>query len=623
MEEDIRKQGMLYLQQQRFGKKWKRVWSVLYRESSCSISRLEFFECKDGGSIEKSDKNLRKQQEHKKVIRLADCIRVSEVEMDGCPRDTGPFLIETTEKIYIFAAERQHLDDWTHKLCEIAFPMSWMEHSVKRGSLQRGNRVDEDEGMEDNSLYSGREAVCVFKVGVRRTEASDRCRLKGDVVLRADADALVMLDKTGDVVYAWPYRFLRRFGRDKSTFSFEAGRRCDSGEGNFEFDTKQGNFLFQAVESAINLQRISLPQRQTSGGGQVSPETLQDLNLPPLPFNPPLFQGRALTLPPPRSHVTQPPAAQAADGVYSMVTEPSNIKMSHHKEDESVSSSPQQQQHRPLLTHLEPPVDKTLTGVKSLTLDTRDLPIPRKNQVKMISSCPLPHAGPEPDPNLAPGPNPNPTFSSKSRPNPDQTYSRITLPASERATRREKRGGGLAPPCTPPLVPPEPEYSLPFDTIAMKVMTNILNSHQADSGIDPLYDSIDEMKIRNIFPSDAEAVGMTYRKVEHIYDEPEGCAVPSAQKPPTSEYDDPEEMRGDAWRIMGTAADPKGHEYPYNPRVDDYAVPKRQQRVCLVTQRTKEGEEEEEEEEEPQKDGEEQRGKQRDSPYNNVNIKMA
>ena len=28
---------------------------------------------------------------------------------------------------------------------------------MKRGSLQRGNRVDEDEGMEDNSLYSGRE----------------------------------------------------------------------------------------------------------------------------------------------------------------------------------------------------------------------------------------------------------------------------------------------------------------------------------------------------------------------------------------------------------------------------------------------------------------------------------
>ncbi|GLD70154.1 docking protein 2-like protein [Lates japonicus] len=39
--------------------------------------------------------------------------------------------------------------------------MNWTEHGVKRGSLQRGNRVDEDERMEDNSLYSGRETVLV------------------------------------------------------------------------------------------------------------------------------------------------------------------------------------------------------------------------------------------------------------------------------------------------------------------------------------------------------------------------------------------------------------------------------------------------------------------------------
>lgn len=58
------------------------------------------------------------------VIRLSDCIRVTEVVMDGCPRDTGPFLVETTEKTFMFAADREQLDDWTQKLCEIAFPVS-------------------------------------------------------------------------------------------------------------------------------------------------------------------------------------------------------------------------------------------------------------------------------------------------------------------------------------------------------------------------------------------------------------------------------------------------------------------------------------------------------------------
>lgn len=49
------------------------MWCVLYRESSCSISRLEFYECKDGGNAEKNDKTLRKQQEHKKVQQTLLC----------------------------------------------------------------------------------------------------------------------------------------------------------------------------------------------------------------------------------------------------------------------------------------------------------------------------------------------------------------------------------------------------------------------------------------------------------------------------------------------------------------------------------------------------------------------
>ncbi|XP_008299094.1 docking protein 2 [Stegastes partitus] len=395
-----------------------------------------------------------------------------------------------------------------------------------------------------------------FRVCVRRTEASDRCRLKGDAVLRADGDALRLLDRTGDFLYTWPYRYLRRFGRDKSTFSFEAGRRCESGEGSFEFDTKQGNLLFQAVEAAINLQKVSAPLRQTSGGGQ------------------------------------------AAGGVYSLVTEPPNLHTVHHKDKESGGAAAQQQQpQRPPLSRLEPPVDKALTGVKSLTLDTRGAAAPRKNQVKMISSCPLPHES-----GSAPKPGP--------APNQDQTYSRITLSA-ERQSRREKRSGSVAPPCTPPLLTKEPEYSLPFDTIASSVMADLLDQQPPggrESGADPLYDSIDEMKIRNVF----EAV-----KVEHIYDEPEGCAAGGGQIQPGSVYDDPEEMRGDAWRIMGTPADPKGHEYPYNPRVDDYAVPKRPQRAFSAVQST--SEEEQEQGAEPE---EEQREELQDSPYTNVMVKM-
>lgn len=60
-------------------------------------------------------------------------------------------------------------------------------------------------------------SVCEFRVCVRRTEASDRCRLKGDYLLRADVDALLLIDMCREAVLTWPYRYLRRFGRDKVT----------------------------------------------------------------------------------------------------------------------------------------------------------------------------------------------------------------------------------------------------------------------------------------------------------------------------------------------------------------------------------------------------------------------
>lgn len=274
-------------------------------------------------------------------------------------------------------------------------------------------------------------------------------------------------------------------------------------------------------------------------------------------------------------------------------------------------------------------MDKILTGVKSLTLDTRGLPVPRKNQVKMISSCPLPNASPESSPTLTPGPGsnatPNPRLSPKlsSNPDPGQAYSEINLPgAGVRSTKKERRGGGTPGLCTPPLINKVQEYSLPFDMLASNLMSNILNLRQADgSGPDPLYDSIDDMMVRNVFRND----NIVQRKVDHIYDEPEGCAAAGPEATPTVVYDDPEEMRGNAWRIMGTPTDPKGHEYPYNPRVDDYAVPKRPKRAFVTTQNTTEEEPEhtqEEEEPEEEEDEEKVEEEERDSPYKNVMVKM-
>lgn len=52
---------------------------------------------------------------------------------------------------------------------------------------------------------------------MRPTEASERCRLRGSYTLRTGKSALELWGgpEPRTQLYSWPYRFLRRFGRDK------------------------------------------------------------------------------------------------------------------------------------------------------------------------------------------------------------------------------------------------------------------------------------------------------------------------------------------------------------------------------------------------------------------------
>uniref|UniRef100_H9GF21 IRS-type PTB domain-containing protein n=1 Tax=Anolis carolinensis TaxID=28377 RepID=H9GF21_ANOCA len=53
-------------------------------------------------------------------------------------------------------------------------------------------------------------------------------------------------------------------------FSFEAGRRCESGPGNFTFETAQGNEIFRLVEAAIQSQKAQAEENRRSAASMDS-----------------------------------------------------------------------------------------------------------------------------------------------------------------------------------------------------------------------------------------------------------------------------------------------------------------------------------------------------------------
>lgn len=61
----------------------------------------------------------------------------------------------------------------------------------------------------------------------------------------------IVLHRDGDRTY-WPLMYVRRYGCDADTFSFECGRRSVTGEGVFAFRSRQARALFRDLEDHLH-----------------------------------------------------------------------------------------------------------------------------------------------------------------------------------------------------------------------------------------------------------------------------------------------------------------------------------------------------------------------------------
>ncbi|XP_032861111.2 docking protein 3 isoform X2 [Tyto alba] len=218
----------------------------LFAASSSGVARMEKFDVRDDGTVlEKT--SLRRCA--RRVIRLSDCISVGPAGTESCPKATAAFYLNTTEKSYVLAAEQR--DEWIAQLCQLAF-QGVKEMAQSSSRTQPSLAIP----MEENSLYSSWQDLTEFPVLVVQTDAATRCGLHGHYLLSALPQSLTLKDaQSRQPLLTWPYTFLRKFGQDQTTFSFEAGRRSDSGEGTFTFSTPRAPELCRAVAAAITCQQ--------------------------------------------------------------------------------------------------------------------------------------------------------------------------------------------------------------------------------------------------------------------------------------------------------------------------------------------------------------------------------
>ncbi|XP_046572584.1 DNA ligase 1-like [Haliotis rubra] len=134
--------------------------------------------------------------------------------------------------------------------------------------------------MDDNIIYESAETTPMFNVIVEETEASERCGLKGPYILAVNIQNIALVDcNTKKAIFQWPFRYIRRFGKTKTHFQFEAGRKCPSGEGEFSLKTNQGVMIFDTVTSTTQKIRCHGDDTVLSASGKSQNEPIQGSRL--------------------------------------------------------------------------------------------------------------------------------------------------------------------------------------------------------------------------------------------------------------------------------------------------------------------------------------------------------
>uniref|UniRef100_A0A3Q3W6K3 IRS-type PTB domain-containing protein n=1 Tax=Mola mola TaxID=94237 RepID=A0A3Q3W6K3_MOLML len=84
----------------------------------------------------------------------------------------------------------------------------------------------------------------------------DGNELGSGVMELTDSELVLHTHRRDDV--RWPYLCLRRYGYDSNLFSFESGRRCQTGQGIFAFKCSRAEEIFNMLQEVMHSHSISV-----------------------------------------------------------------------------------------------------------------------------------------------------------------------------------------------------------------------------------------------------------------------------------------------------------------------------------------------------------------------------
>lgn len=210
-------------------KSWQKKFCQLYKASKYGIERLEFFDNEEDANANVSGG---------RIVTLENCVKITP---DPQKIQPNVFVVVTKTSSYHFASvEESEMPEWLSAFQLVAFKEGSNAPSIE----------------EDNDLYCS-SGEGVFGVKLVSSEVSIRCGIEpGPYILLLTSSAIQLRDpKEQQLVCTWPYLYIRKYGYRDGKFTFEAGRKCETGEGEFMLEYTNQQEIYRCLSLKMKSMR--------------------------------------------------------------------------------------------------------------------------------------------------------------------------------------------------------------------------------------------------------------------------------------------------------------------------------------------------------------------------------